>query len=148
MEMNTPRASYEEAPAEGVRRFAGPQFFFLNRASSVGSLNRPRSPRAQRSHSRRRREESADATPRTSGVPTTFGPDSSDRSRSGRRQRPEEADMEPQGGEDPGEQADFSVDEAAQDHPPEQDLLQEEEGFREDEDIPTYAERINKNSRK
>eukprot|EP00971_Amphidinium_carterae_P126354 2503144-Amphidinium_carterae.1 len=134
MEMNTPRTSYVEPPAEGVRKFAGPQ----NRAARVGSLNRPRSPRAQRSSSRTRREASADATPRTSGAPTTFGPDSSERSRSGRRQRPEEADVEPQGGEDPGEQVDFSAEEAAQDHPPEQ----EEEGFHDDDAIPMYAERI------
>eukprot|EP00971_Amphidinium_carterae_P128216 2540051-Amphidinium_carterae.1 len=61
MEMNTPRASYENDPAEGVRKFAGP----TTRASSLGSLNRPRSPK--RSSSRTRGEASADATPKASG---------------------------------------------------------------------------------
>eukprot|EP00971_Amphidinium_carterae_P047193 929475-Amphidinium_carterae.1 len=128
MEMGTPRTSYEGQHEEGVRKFIGPQ----NRAASVGSLNRPRSPRAQRSNSRTRREASADATPKASGVPTSFGPDSAERSRSARRQRPEEADVEPQGGEDPGEQVDFSTEEVAQDQPPEQ----EDERFHEDEAIP------------
>eukprot|EP00971_Amphidinium_carterae_P341785 6480784-Amphidinium_carterae.1 len=134
MEMSTPRTSYEDPPEEGVRKFVGPQ----NRAASVGSLNKPRSPRAQRSNSRARGEASADATPKASGVPTSFGPDSAERSRSARRQRPEEAEVEPQGGEDPGEQADFSTEEVAQDLPPEQG----EEVFHDDEVIPMYAEWI------
>eukprot|EP00971_Amphidinium_carterae_P164732 3265771-Amphidinium_carterae.1 len=134
MEMGTPRTSYEDQPEEGVRKFYGPQ----TRAASIGSLNRPRSPKAQRSNSRTRREASADATPRASGAPTSFGPDSAERSRSARRQRPEEADVEPQGGVDPGEQVDFSTEEVVQDQPPEQ----EEDGFHEEEAIPLYAERI------
>eukprot|EP00971_Amphidinium_carterae_P194249 3854500-Amphidinium_carterae.1 len=131
MEMNTPRASYDDTPAEGVRKFAGPQ----NRASSVGSLNRPRSPKPQRSSSRTRGEASGDTTPRTSGDPTSFGPDSAERSRSARRQKPEEAEAEPQGGDDMGDQVDFSAEEAPQDQPPDDEFL-------DDDDIPLYAERI------
>eukprot|EP00971_Amphidinium_carterae_P161099 3194461-Amphidinium_carterae.1 len=97
MEMNTPRASYDGTPAEGARKFTG-------RAASTGSLNRPRSPKMQRTSSRTRGEASADTTPKTSGVPTSFGPDSAERSRSARRQKPEEVEVEPQGGGDPGEQ--------------------------------------------
>eukprot|EP00971_Amphidinium_carterae_P334655 6470054-Amphidinium_carterae.1 len=118
--MNTPRASYDDTPAEGVRKFAGPQ----TSAASVGSLNRPRSPKMQRSSSRTRDEASADATPKASGVPTSFGPDSAERSRSARRHKPEETEAEPQGGDDLEEQVDFSTEEAfyAQDQPPEEGL--------------------------
>eukprot|EP00971_Amphidinium_carterae_P338395 6475698-Amphidinium_carterae.1 len=95
-------------------------------------LNRPRSPKPQRSNSRTRGEASEDATPNASGVPTTFGPDTSERSRSARRQRQEETDKEPQGGEDLGEQVDFSAED-----PPES-----EQGFQDDEVTLLYAERV------
>eukprot|EP00971_Amphidinium_carterae_P302260 6005866-Amphidinium_carterae.1 len=116
MEMYTPRMSYEDPPSGGVRRFVGPH----NRAASAGSLNKPRSPKPQRASSRTRRGES----------------------RSARRQRQEEADQEPQGGDDredrdPGDQVDFSAEEAIPEEPPEN----EEEGFHDDEVVPLYAER-------
>eukprot|EP00971_Amphidinium_carterae_P034996 689102-Amphidinium_carterae.1 len=119
MEMNTPRASYDGTPAEGARKFTG-------RAASIGSLNKPRSPNPQMPSSRTRGEASGDVTPRTSGVPTSFGPDSAERSRSARRQKPDEADNEPQGGGDPGEQVDFSDGEAQQEHPPDEEFEGEE----------------------
>eukprot|EP00971_Amphidinium_carterae_P116787 2313033-Amphidinium_carterae.1 len=116
MEMNTPRGSHDDGLVEGVRRFSGPQ----NRATSSGSTHRPRSPKPPRSNSRPRGETSGDSTPRTNTVPTSFGPDSTERSRSARRQRPDEAETEPRGGEDPGEQVDFSTEEMQQDLPPAQ----------------------------
>eukprot|EP00971_Amphidinium_carterae_P342905 6482367-Amphidinium_carterae.1 len=131
--MNTPRSSDEETPQGGVRKFAGPQ----KRAASVGSLNKPRSPPPQRGNSRTRGEASTDATPKASGIPTSFGPDSSGRSRSARRQRQEETDQEPQGVDDLGEQADYSTEEVVQDDP-----FQDEEGFQDDEVVVMYAERV------
>eukprot|EP00971_Amphidinium_carterae_P352618 6492677-Amphidinium_carterae.1 len=135
MEMNTPRGSRNDDPAEGdnpaegVRKFAGPA-----RATSLGSLNKPRSPRTQRSNSRTRGEASADATP-GSGVPTSFGPDSTERSRSARRQRPDDATAEPQGEDDPGDDVDFTPEEPPQGIPSDEEEL-------EDEVRPVYAERI------
>eukprot|EP00971_Amphidinium_carterae_P001482 29663-Amphidinium_carterae.1 len=105
--------------------------------------------RASRQASGARRGESLGPTsraggmPSASGLPTQFGPDSSGRSRSARRQRPEESSAAPEGEEDLQDH-DFvdDIDFAEEDVMPE--VIPEEEGFRDDDDEDVqylYAER-------
>eukprot|EP00971_Amphidinium_carterae_P055085 1085461-Amphidinium_carterae.2 len=150
--MNTPRVYHEDSPSGGVKKVIGPR----GRALSVGSLNKPMSPKAcpkpQRTSSRSRascqvdgarRGESLGAMPRASGLPTEFGPDSFGRSRSARRQRPDESSEVPEGGDDQKDH-DFvvDVDFTEEDDIPEVIPEHKEEGFHDDErDMHLYAER-------
>eukprot|EP00971_Amphidinium_carterae_P287711 5711955-Amphidinium_carterae.2 len=106
-------------------------------------MNRPKSPKPPRASSRTRASQPAEGPlPKASGLPTEFGPVSSERSRSARRQRPDEA---PEGGDDQHDR-DFvdDVDYTEEDVTQEQVPVEAEEGFHDDDegDIPLYAERI------
>eukprot|EP00971_Amphidinium_carterae_P283218 5622819-Amphidinium_carterae.1 len=115
-------------------------------------MNRPKSPKPLRSSSRSRASRQADGArrgeslgpmPKTSGLPTEFGPDSSERSRSARRQRSEESNQVPEGGDDQQDR-DFAddVDFTEEDVIPEEVPEEEEEWYHDDEeDIHPYAER-------
>eukprot|EP00971_Amphidinium_carterae_P067448 1335658-Amphidinium_carterae.1 len=147
--MNTPRVYYGDSPSGGVKKVIGSR----GRALSVGSLNRPKSPKPLRTSSRSRpscqadgarRGESLGAMPKASGLPTELGPDSSGRSRSARRQRPDEPNEVPEGGDDRKDH-DFldDVDFAGEEDVPEVIPEHEEEGFYDDErEVHLYAERI------
>eukprot|EP00971_Amphidinium_carterae_P110208 2183164-Amphidinium_carterae.2 len=148
MEMSTPRVYHEDSPSGGVKKVIGPR----GRALSVGSMNKPKSPAPLRTSSRSRTSRQADGArrgeslgpmPRTSGLPTEFGPDSSGRSRSARRQRPDESNEVPEGGDDQQDH-DFAddVDFTEEDAIPEEIPEHEEEGYHDNErGIHSYAER-------
>eukprot|EP00971_Amphidinium_carterae_P258687 5134385-Amphidinium_carterae.1 len=151
MEMNTPRVYHEDSPSGGVKKVIGPRGQALS-VGHVGNMNRPVSPKPQRTSSRTRtsrqaggsrRGESLGPMPSASGLPTEFGPDSSGRSRSARRQRQDGSNMGPEGGDDMLDH-DFvdDINFTEEDAIPEVIPEHEEEEFHDDErDIRLYADR-------